>query len=396
MGKFKVGDRVRFLSSKGGGVIRSFAATNVANVEDDSGFEIPTLVSDLILEYCQEAEGTIFASPKPQEEIDKTKSRDNLTDSRNNPTKSKNNLPESRNDFEALEDEDYDTRISPLYLNKLRNKTEEGVYLCFVPQEQKWLVYGDMDIYLVNFSSHRVIYSVLLDQEGEGFVSEDFGTLESEEKVLLSTVSRDKIDNWKKACVQLMFHDDVSSKVFLPVNCEMKIRTNRFFTEGSFIENAFFAEKAVIYPVCTMISVGTFLQSSNTKNEASFDKMDLFDAETVSESLTATFLSRHLIDKNTAEVDLHIEELVEDYASLEKEQMLDIQMRYAVRCLNEAIIENVNTIIFIHGVGQGVLKNELCRELDKYKGLHYFDAPMAKYGVGATQVYIGTNFEKIV
>ena len=73
MGKFKVGDRVRFLSSKGGGVIRSFAATNVANVEDDSGFEIPTLVSDLILEYCQEAEGTIFASPKPQEEIDKTK-----------------------------------------------------------------------------------------------------------------------------------------------------------------------------------------------------------------------------------------------------------------------------------------------------------------------------------
>ena len=91
MGKFKVGDRVRFLSSKGGGVIRSFAATNVANVEDDSGFEIPTLVSDLILEYCQEAEGTIFASPKPQEEIDKTKSRDNLTDSRNNPTKSRNN-----------------------------------------------------------------------------------------------------------------------------------------------------------------------------------------------------------------------------------------------------------------------------------------------------------------
>ena len=176
----------------------------------------------------------------------------------------------------------------------------------------------------------------------------------------------------------------------------MKIRINRFFTEGSFIENAFFAEKAVIYPVCTMISVGTFLQSSNTKNEEQFNKMDLFDAETVSENLTATFLSRHLIDKNTAEVDLHIEELVEDYASLDKEQMLNIQMQYAVRCLNEAIIENVNTIIFIHGVGQGVLKNELCRELDKYKGLHYFDAPMAKYGVGATQVYIGTNFEKIV
>ena len=33
MGKFKIGDKVKFLSSQGGGVIRSFAATNVANVK---------------------------------------------------------------------------------------------------------------------------------------------------------------------------------------------------------------------------------------------------------------------------------------------------------------------------------------------------------------------------
>ena len=48
MGKFKVGDKVRFLSSSGCGIIRSFAATNVVNVEDESGFEIPTMLSDLI------------------------------------------------------------------------------------------------------------------------------------------------------------------------------------------------------------------------------------------------------------------------------------------------------------------------------------------------------------
>ena len=99
--------------------------------------------------------------------------------------------------------------------------------------------------------------------------------------------------------------------------------------------------------------------------------------------------------RSTAEVDLHINELVEDAASLSPERILQLQLHYATKCLNEAIIENVNTIIFIHGEGQGVLKRELCKELDKYKGLHYFDAPMAKYGVGATQVYIGTNFEKV-
>lgn len=382
MAKFKVGDRVRFLSSSGCGVIRSFSATNVANVEDESGFEIPTLISDLIPEYCKEAEGTMFASPKPQGGNEELDVRERKSESKY-----------SEDDFENKQ---IDERISPLYLNKLRNKTSEGVYLCFVPQEQKWFVYGDIDVYLVNFSSHRIIYSILLDKEGRAFVSEDFGTLESEEKVLVSTISREQVEDWKKGCVQLMFHDDESKEVLLPVNCEMKIRTSRFFTEGSFIENAFFAEKAIVYPVCTMLSVGTFMQSQNKDNADEFAKMDSYNKETMDENLKTTFLSRHLIDKNTAEVDLHIEELIEDYASLSNEQMLKVQMEYAIKCLNEAIIENVNKIVFIHGVGQGVLKNELCKELNRYKGLHYFDAPMAKYGVGATQVFIGTNFEKIV
>ena len=45
MAKFKIGDRVKLLSSEGGGIIKGFSATNVANVAVD-GFEIPTLVSD--------------------------------------------------------------------------------------------------------------------------------------------------------------------------------------------------------------------------------------------------------------------------------------------------------------------------------------------------------------
>ena len=36
-------------------------------------------------------------------------------------------------------------------------------------------------------------------------------------------------------------------------------------------------------------------------------------------------------------------------------------------------------------------RNEIIKELKKYKGLHYFDASMAKYGVGATEVYFSQN-----
>ncbi len=381
MGKFKVGDKVRFLSSSGCGIIRSFAATNVANVEDESGFEIPTMLSDLIPYYLPEAEGTIFATEKQ--------------DTQPSLKEEKTSRVSSPEQEIPAETEPLDNRISPLYLNKLRNKTSEGVYLCFVPHEQRWLVYGDIDVYVVNFTPHRIIYSLLLAKEGCGFVSQDFSSLEAEEKVLIDTISREQIDSWKRGCMQLLFHDDKMQNVLLPINCELKVRTNRFFTEGSFIENAFFAEKAIVYPLCTMLSVGVFMQGEVAETEECKDKSEEPIVETIYKNVTDTFLHKHLNGRSTAEVDLHINELVEDAASLSPERILQLQLHYATKCLNEAIIENVNTIIFIHGVGQGVLKRELCKELDKYKGLHYFDAPMAKYGVGATQVYIGTNFEKV-
>ena len=66
-------------------------------------------------------------------------------------------------------------------------------------------------------------------------------------------------------------------------------------------------------------------------------------------------------------------------------------MDFFRKCLNDAIINHVQKVIFIHGVGSGVLKNEIIKELKKYKGLHYFDASMAKYGVGATEVYFSHN-----
>lgn len=380
MGKFKIGDRVKFLSNKGGGIIRSFAATNVANVEDESGFEIPTLTSDLILDACEDKAGAFFCSPQESRQEEQQETKQTF----------------SQADYYPSEEEESkaEQRISPLYLNKMRDQTSESIYLCFVPHEQRWLVYGDIDIYLINHTKHRVIYSILLADEEKGFVSEDFGTLEKAEKILLETVSRERLEAWKKACVQLMFHDDESEKIFLPVNCELKIRTNKFFTEGSFIHTAFFEEKAILYPVCSMLAVGTFLQNTAAdKNEAN-EKTDKQIVNKIGNNIADTLLSRHMLDAKTAEVDLHIEELTENDKNMKPEQMLRLQLDYAIKCLNEAMTEKLDKIIFIHGVGQGVLKKELCKEFDKYTGIHYFAASMAKYGTGATEVYIGNSLAK--
>lgn len=365
MAKFKIGDRVKFLSSEGGGIIKGFSATNVANVEVD-GFEIPTLVSDLVLDFCEDKAGQFFCT-KEKETHQEIEEKETHTTTYSE-----------------------DDRISPLYLSAIGRKQEEGTYLCFVPEDQKWFISGDIDVYLVNNSQNRIIYSILLLNE-DGFQSEDFGTLEKMEKILLDTISREQISKWEKGVIQILFHNDKDTKVLMPCNCELKLRGSKFFKEGCYVETGFFREKALMYEICKMNTISNFVQTSIVKEEDKVTKEENIVVNIAKHAYTNTFLDKHMINSNTAEIDLHIGELVEDYYLLENEQMLKIQVEYARKCLNEAIIQGLSKIIFIHGVGPGVLKSELIKELNKYQNIHHFDASMAKYGVGATEVYIGQN-----
>lgn len=45
----KIGDKVRFLSEVGGGIVRGFQGKDVALVEGDDGFEIPMLIKSVSL-----------------------------------------------------------------------------------------------------------------------------------------------------------------------------------------------------------------------------------------------------------------------------------------------------------------------------------------------------------
>lgn len=90
------------------------------------------------------------------------------------------------------------------------------------------------------------------------------------------------------------------------------------------------------------------------------------------------------------EVDLHINQLVKSIKNLDNFDMLNLQLDTAKRKLEFAINKRISKIIFIHGVGEGVLKSELIRLLSKYP-VKFYDASYRKYGLGATEVYIYQN-----
>ena len=91
------------------------------------------------------------------------------------------------------------------------------------------------------------------------------------------------------------------------------------------------------------------------------------------------------------EVDLHIHNLVSSERGMSNYDMLNIQMETAKRQLDFAISKKIQKVVFIHGVGQGVLKEELQFLFGRYDNVKYYDADYQKYGLGATEVYIFQN-----
>lgn len=88
------------------------------------------------------------------------------------------------------------------------------------------------------------------------------------------------------------------------------------------------------------------------------------------------------------EVDLHINQLVKSPKGMSKHEMLNMQMETAKRQLEFAISKRIQKIVFIHGVGEGILKEELKFLFGRYDNLKYYDADYQKYGLGATEVYV--------
>lgn len=91
------------------------------------------------------------------------------------------------------------------------------------------------------------------------------------------------------------------------------------------------------------------------------------------------------------EVDLHIHQLTNSSRGMSNHEMLNLQMDTAKRQLEFAIQKRIQKVVFIHGVGEGILKEELKYLFGRYENIKYYEADYQKYGLGATEVYIYQN-----
>lgn len=356
--KFKVGDRVKFLNESGGGIISKIISPGLVNVAIEDGFEIPTMTSELL-----------------KIDVDAT-------------IDSAKNL--FREDF-AVEVPDTqettyenDERNIPLLNDRARGVLNQGIYLAFVPHDQKWLITGMLDIYLVNHTGYDILYSVFLEKEKGGFVGRDYGSVTPEAMVILDTIDREELNKWTKGVVQVLFHKDTDENILSPGNSGFKVRPARFYNETGYKESSIMAGKAIIISLLPL-SAQTSLFESEFVNKDDAPHLVVNDAKPVEPE---HIIDKHKTSPHEAVVDLHIYELVEDSSGLDNAAMLKIQLDYFTRCLESAMANNLTKVTFIHGVGAGVLKSAIKERLAEYENVEYRDASMQQFGYGATDVII--------
>lgn len=364
MNSFNIGDRVNFLSSTGGGKVTKIIDSKMVMVEVEDGFEIPTLVTDLVLDYRSQPEAN---------------RRQQIVETVRQEIKEKELLQQQQEE---------DARHGGLR-RFAKEAEKEGVYLAFVPHEQQWLLTGAMDVVLINHTPFEMLYTFTIKEETQ-FVNVDYGQLEKYEKVVVETISRDDLDYWCNGIVQAIFTAETSDSVLLPLNAPFSLRSNRFFKEGSYLMSGILGEKALVVCLSELVVLRSgdndFAKILKEGIGAQAPKKDLIKKEAP--------IDKHKTAPGEATVDLHIGELVDNILGLSSHDMFKIQMDYFKKMLDSAISAEYNKVTFIHGVGNGVLKNAIIEELKNYKNTENRMASIAKFGVGAIEVIIEERRKK--
>lgn len=349
----KKGDKVRFLSEIGGGIVAGFQGKDIVLVEDEDGFQIPVRVNDVVVVENDDYHVNPIA-PEPK----------------------------------SHEEKDYDPADRPITFRAEPEERKGGdalsVYLAFIPVDPREMTRTKFEAYLVNDSNYYVAYSYLAS-EGANWSMRSVGEIEPNTKLFIEEFDKEGLGTLERVAVQLMAYKRGKSFMLKPtVDVQLRIDTVKFYKLHTFQENDFFEEPALLY---------TVIENDQPSRPLVIDAKKLRQemARKASNDVGPQVVrpARKQVKDEPVVVDLHAGELLDTTAGLTAADILNYQLDVFRKKMEEYKNHHGAKLIFIHGKGEGVLRHAIIHELDyRYKGCRYQDASFREYGYGATQVTI--------
>jgi hypothetical protein len=229
----------------------------------------------------------------------------------------------------------------------------------------------DINLWLINHTELVVLFAVHATTGGE-YRGLSYGTLGKYNYSKIDTWSLKEQDRWPLLQIDVISFQEKGKDPGRRISRSVVIDKNKLL------------KKKVKAPLLNIESFLVFLSEEAKPVDPEKVKNALF-----SETENRVALKDISAIKKDMVVDLHIETLITDQKNLRNEDILKIQMDHFEKKLEEALIQNVRSITFIHGIGSGVLRQKIHKYLSHYPHMNYFeDAQKERFGFGATKVYL--------
>ncbi len=351
----KVGDKVRFLSEVGGGIVKKIINKDTVAVEDEDGFEVPVLARE-----CVVIETDDYNLKRKTADTSKATTA--------------NSVPEPNITTPDITSNPMETREGEIL----------NVLLAYVPTDIKAISSTSFETYLVNDSNYYLYYNYL-SAEGKAWRSRAYGLIAPNTKLFLEEFTKEILNELEHVAVQLIAFKDSKSFMLKPaVSVELRVDTIKFYKLHTFRESVFFQDPSLIYDIVKNNQPTKQVYVSAQEIEEA-----LFEKKEADSRPAATPIVKRVIKNEIVEVDLHIDELLDSTANMSHKEILDYQLGKFREALDEYKEKKGQKIVFIHGKGDGVLRKAILEELRyKYKTYPSQDASFKEYGFGATMVTI--------
>ena len=334
----RIGDIVRFLSEKMEGKVTGITDQSTVQVFiDEYGFEIPASIHDLVVIRTD--------AGKPNS--------DPLTNM-NRPQNQKSVVMESA----------------------------DTVYLAIVPDNFKNLTDSRYELFIVNDTDRTCLYSIAFRKNNDTYTGILAGNCGPDGIGSIGSDSLKEIDtNIKAVHIQAIFFQKGNTQLKNTINTEVKINPVNLCKAGRYKHTRWFDPVTTLWPLDK--------ENSNTAEETDMKQLQ----KAAEEKKTAENHSiRHKAKQtngNIIEIDLHSHELLETTAGMDNKDILEYQLDFFRKTMDANKLRKGQKIVFIHGKGEGILRQRIIWELQtKYKRHHHQDASFKQYGFGATLVTI--------
>jgi hypothetical protein len=345
----KIGDKVRFLNSVGGGIVRRFQGKDQVLVEDADGFEIPALARELVVVESLETQAH-SVKPKQAAPVAATPP------------------PAPKEEERKIEETSGGERLN--------------ISLAYLPLEPKAMTQSGYEAYFVNDSNYYLFFNYM-NRQNNSWSSRYNGMIEPNTKIFMEEFDKTEVNNLERICVQLIaFKKNKPYSLKNAYSVELRPDTVKFYKTHCFVENDYFDENALLVPVIRNdVPERELLVSATDLQEAMQQKIRL-------EKPAPKPVKKKPLNE-IIEIDLHINCLLDNTNGLSPADMLNCQLDKFHEILAQYAGRKGQKIVFIHGKGDGVLRSRIEKELKtRYKSYGYQDASFREYGFGATMVTV--------